>query len=268
MILLSVEKKYSVKILLLSVVLLYLHSCKVSDTPSGSITPPDIVTPTSSSFIDEEVIQDASQTIDPDTPICPATIEEKVIYYTSIAFFEEDTPREQNIRWDQDIITVSLENIPDEGTAKIISLLKEIESLQNTISFEIISPNHKNPADIEMLYEYYETTSITHSHFNLPSNADLFRGYTYTNRLDNRIVNAKIWFNAIIEIPTSTLIHEFIHSLGLGHSSYQSSVLYTPSIVGELSNCDKELLQAVYSDDFTYGMTVSEFQEKMLGVLE
>ena len=225
----------------------------------------------SSSFLEEPInsSDDKTENINPSQTdeiiTCPQTLSERIAYYTSVAYFYQDQAKSKNIRWDQDNIKISLTNISEEGQLAMLNFIDQLHELQDIVRFNIT--NNIEEADIQILSAYLDDVMEDYPEFNLPEQADQFRGYTYTLRNNDKIINARIWFNPIIDIPNSTMIHEFIHAIGLGHSIYKSSVLYTPSQTHILSDCDRELIQTIYSDHFTYGMDVNSFQETMLEVL-
>lgn len=249
-----------------------LANCSVDNTPS-STKYSDLNTEEQldfSGFLEEPITsEDKTENIsdtEDEIVTCPQTISDRIAYYTSVAYFYEDQAKSKNIRWDQANISISLMNIDKEEQEAIRDFINQIHDLQKVIRFTIVEDN-KQEADIQFLSAYYEDVVDNYPDFNLPEQSDQFRGYTYTLRNNDKIISAKIWFNPVIDIPDSTMIHEFIHAIGLGHSVYKSSVLYTPSQTSMLSDCDKELISSIYSEHFTYGMEVNDFQQVMSQVL-
>ena len=66
---------------------------------------------------------------------------------------------------------------------------------------------------------------------------------------------------------TSTIKHEILHSLGLGHSKDSSSVLFTPSVSEDLSSDDVFVIEALYSEELEANLNEEQIEDILLTLI-
>lgn len=152
-------------------------------------------------------------------------------------------------------VTIEHENV-------VVDLLNDLKDL-NTINLDIELTTVENDANVEVYIATFNDLMTLRPDFS-PNADEVSRGITTSFRnSNNELTRARIWINNDT-FSISTIKHEILHSIGLGHSNDESSVLFTPSQAEELNSDDIFVIEALYGGMLNPG----DNEEQIISVLQ
>jgi len=169
------------------------------------------------------------------------------------------------IRWgDEAKIKIYLNgSFKKEDLATIDKFIKTYNEMSKNSSSMLIV-DQKEDSNLEIYLETYDVIKQVRPDFPLPPSANGIRGFAYTFRSSKVIFKSTIWLNKI-NYEQSTIMHEFIHSLGYaGHSSDESSVIHSPSKTDILSSDDLFLIKSITNSKIKVRSTKEEAISNLL----
>lgn len=124
------------------------------------------------------------------------------------------------------------------------------------VKFKIVQT--LNESQVNLDWKRVDRKALGHCYFHFDNNGRLYSAEVQIGLSDGVLHRQYQDENEVYH----TILHEIGHSLGLGHSTYESDIMYTPHKYGvvNLSQRDATSLQWLYK--LPYGMTVTELAQK------
>lgn len=115
-----------------------------------------------------------------------------------------------------------------------------------------------NESQVNLDWKRVDRKALGHCYFHFDNNSRLYSAEVQIGLSDGVLHSQYQDENEVYH----TILHEIGHSLGLGHSTYQSDIMYTPHKYGvvNLSNRDASSIQWLYK--LPYGISVKELKQK------
>ncbi len=124
------------------------------------------------------------------------------------------------------------------------------------VRFKIV--NTLNESQVNLDWKRVDRKALGHCYFHFDNNSRLYSAEVQIGLSDGILHQQYQDENEVYH----TILHEIGHSLGLGHSPYESDIMYTPHKYGvvSLSHRDASSIQWLYK--LPLGISVKEFGQK------
>ena len=161
---------------------------------------------------------------------------------------ERKSPNKYINKWDEEIRFFISGDFNSNDINVIEEFIEKLQSIVSELKLKIVSS--KEASNVEIYFSSIEAYKRDRPNY--------IKDYTPTDKNSGRskvfftsgknITRSNVWVrknNGIARV--STIKHEILHTLGLGHSKDQNSILFTPSKVESLSADDIFVIKTLYN---------------------
>lgn len=161
---------------------------------------------------------------------------------------ERKSPNKYINKWDDEIRFFISGDFNSNDINVIEEFIEKLQSIVSELKLKIVSS--KEASNVEIYFssiEAYKRDRPNYIKDYTPTDKNSGRSKVFFTSRKN-ITRSNVWVrknNGIARV--STIKHEILHTLGLGHSKDQKSILFTPSKVESLSADDIFVVKTLYN---------------------
>ncbi len=185
-----------------------------------------------------------------------------------ITYLQDNLKDNRIIRWPENCFPLKFYIAPFRWYAKtgndsykyqalVKRALQEWEKVGGgKVKFKVV--NTLNESQINLDWKRVDRKALGHCYFHFDNNSRLYSAEVQIGLSDGILHHQYQDENEVYH----TILHEIGHALGLGHSTYDTDIMYTPHKYGVVNLSPRDALSVQWLYRLPYGTSVKEFAQK------